>query len=446
MDGSAGSVIDTATGALPKDPLTGLYQQEFLFEELQRLLHRQRAGRVDATLALLQLENFYEIRGWVGKSEADLLLSEIAHLLSRSLPKSVLLFRCKHYEFAALLLEDSSIHAQLLIQRVKQTLLSAVSTSLPPQLELKCGVGLVQLAPSIPSAEVLFARARHNLRRALSRLRLDGHMVEGTDTAPGVTAAQILHLLRNQQLALNFQPLLGFKAESCRHYEVRCGVAVGNALISATELFECANQNALGELIDRWVIAGCIKVLQQSATSELRFTVNLSLNTIVSTRFFPWLHEQMISCQTLSAQLQFQISELDLLTAQHHMQFFSEQSDQANIRLGIQHFGCTPDPFRYLSLLRVHSVKLDSSWLENIRSDSIRQEQLAMLTRRLLDSGLRVIAGSIEEMRLLPLLWSAGVNLVQGYCLQEPASTLCSSLVQQYTLDLSRLNGARRTN
>lgn len=446
MDGSATSVIDTALTPLPKDPLTGLYQQEFLIEELQRLLQLQQTGRVEATLALLQLENFYEIRGWVGKSEADLLLSDIAHLLTRSLPKSVLLFRCQHYEFAALLLEDSSIHAQLLIQRVKQTLLSAVSTSLPPQLELKCGVGLVQLAPSIPSAEVLFARARHNLRLALSRLRLDGQMVAGQDAVLSVSASQVLHLLRNQQLALNFQPLLEFKAELCRHYEVRCGIAVGNAPIAATELFECANQNALGELIDRWVIAGCIKVLQQSASNELRLIINLSLNTIVSTRFFPWLHEQIASCQAFSAQLQFQISELDLLTAQHHMQFFSEQSGQANIKLGINHFGCTPDPFRYLSLLRVYCVKLDSSWLENIRSDPYRQEQLAVLTRRLLDSGLRVIAGCIEEMRLLPLLWSAGVNLVQGYCLQEPTNSLCCALVQQYTLDSSKMYGARRTN
>lgn len=234
----------------------------------------------------MQLENFYEIRGWVGKPEADLLLSDLAHLLTRSLPNSVLLFRCQHYEFAALLLDDNSIHAQLMIQRVKQTLLCAVSPTLPPQLELKCGVGLVQLVPSIPSAEVLFARARHNLCLAPSRLRLDGPMSAGTETTLAVTAAQILHLLRNQQLALNFQPLLGFTAESCRHYEVRCGTADRNAPISATDLFEWANQNALGELLDRWVIAGCIKILQQPDAGDLRLTVNLCLNTIVSTRFF----------------------------------------------------------------------------------------------------------------------------------------------------------------
>ena len=54
-------------------------------------LELSRKRNLTATLALLQLENFYEIRSWVGLSEADLLLTDIAQLLKASLPKRVLL-------------------------------------------------------------------------------------------------------------------------------------------------------------------------------------------------------------------------------------------------------------------------------------------------------------------------------------------------------------------
>lgn len=435
MDGPPAPASDTAK-PLPKDTLTGLYQQDHLFSALNRLLLEQKTGHIEATLALLQLENFYEIRRWVGKPEADLLLSDIAKLLTRSLPRSVLLCRCKHYEFAALLLADSSIHASLLIQRVKQALLSAVSTSLPPQLELRCGVGLVSMAPSIPSAEVMFARARHNLSRALSRQRSDGQIGDEPGLIPSITPTQILDLLRNKQLDLRFQAALNLNPERYRHFEVRCCVALGDTPVQTAELFECANQNALGEHIDRWVITECIKLLKQADSNDLQLIVNLTLNTLVSPRFFPWLHRQIAQYPELSRQLLFQISELDLLTAQHHMQFFCEQLGQANIKLGVSHFGCTPDPFRYLSLLSAHYVKLDVSWLENIRSDPARQQQLLAVSRRLLENGIRIIAGNIEEMRLLPLLWTADIHLVQGYSLQVPSTSPQGLFLQAYTLAL----------
>lgn len=446
MDGSPESFAETATTALLKDPLTGLYQQDFLFNELNLLLQKQRAEPVEATLALLQLENFYEIRRWVGKSEANLLLSDIARLLSRSLPRSVLLCRCAHYEFAALLIDDSSLHAQLLIQRVKQAMLSAVSDSIPPQLELKCGVGLAPLAPAIPSAEVLFARARHNLSLVLSRQRVSAHADTAQDGGPEISRAQLLQVLQSTQLALSYQALLGFRPDQLCPYEVRCSAVDKEFMLPATALFESANQNALGEQVDRWVIGKSIKQLSQPDSLALRLTVNLTLNTIVSTRFFPWLREQVAEDASLPPRLVFQISELDLLTAQHHMQFFCEQLGELQIKLSINHFGCTPDPFRYLSLLHAHYVKLDSSWLENIHTDPGKQDQLQALTARLGGSGLRIIVGMIEEMALLPLLWAANINLVQGFALHEPAASLNCAFLWQHSLDLSRHTGALSTN
>ena len=79
------------------DPLTGLHVQEYLIKEITRVLERSRQGELPATLALLQLENFYEIRTWVGKSEANLLLSDIARLLKSCLPDSALVAQSPFY-------------------------------------------------------------------------------------------------------------------------------------------------------------------------------------------------------------------------------------------------------------------------------------------------------------------------------------------------------------
>ena len=432
---SAGSAM--AGPGLQKDPLTGLFQQDYLMHELDALLRKQQQAPVEATLALLQLENFYEIRRWVCKPEANLLLSDIARLLSQSLPRSVLLCRCAHYEFAALFTAESSLHAQLLLQRVKQAMLSAVSDSIPPQLELRCGVGLVPLGPAIPSAEVMFARARHNLSLALSRQRHSGTLDAGHGAAVAMPLAQLLRVFRDDKLQLSFQALVSLLPDGLRHFEVRCHTPGDELSPAPAALFECANQNALGEHIDRWVLTRCMQELRHPAALDLRLTVTLTLNTLVSTHFFGWLRAQLTQDASLAARLVLQISEPDLLTAQHHMQYFCEQLRELRIKLCICQFGCTPDPFRYLPLLHAQLVKLDVSLLENIGADPVQRDHLAVLTARLHDSGLRVSAGMVEDMSQLPLLWAANIQSVQGFCLHRPGPTLNYAFLRKQTLALS---------
>ena len=49
-----------------KDALTGLHGQRYLCRAIDACLEQSRESNLTATLALLQLENFYEIRTWVG--------------------------------------------------------------------------------------------------------------------------------------------------------------------------------------------------------------------------------------------------------------------------------------------------------------------------------------------------------------------------------------------
>jgi len=421
---------------LKKDPLTGLYQQDYLMLELSILLRQQKSDEVEASLALFQLENFYEIRRWVGKSEADLLLGDIARLLTQTLPTAVLLCRCSHYEFAALLPDEHSIHAHALIQRVKQALHSAVSESIPPQLELKCAVGLAAIARSIPSAEVLFASARHNLSMALLRQRRSHTLDSPHGESVPVSLSQLLTILSSSELLLNFQPIVALKADELRHYEVRCELPTKELAPSSSVVFETAVKNAIGERIDRWVVGKCLQLLLLPEMDDLRLTVNLTQNSLVSSQFFDWLRQQLARDSTLAERLVLQISELDILTAQHHMHSFSRQLTDLHLKLCISHFGCTADPFRYLPLLRTHFVKLDVALLDNLGRDETIEEQLAMMTRRLHESGIRVIAAMVEDMEVVPLLWSAQVNFVQGYCWQEPARELSFRFAQARVLQL----------
>jgi EAL domain-containing protein (putative c-di-GMP-specific phosphodiesterase class I)/GGDEF domain-containing protein len=341
-----------------------LFEQNFLSQQVDKLLHKCKQAPVEATLALLQLENFYEIRRWVGKSEASLLLSDIARLWQKSLPDQAVLCHCEHYEFAVLLLNQCSLNARLITDREKLAMQSAVSASIPPQLELKCGIGMAKLSRQIPSADVVFARARHDL--SLRHHRSDVPLPQ----IPAPVALRCLRqALRENQLRLSYQAIAGFKEDGLRHYEVRTRLARPDAELPAVTLFEAAVQNAMGEAIDRWVIEQALQVLQQDRQRTLRLTVSLTQNSVVSSKFFHWLESRMQHFGSSAEQLVFQISEIDVLIAQHHMDYFCHKLELLNIKLCVSHFGCTADPFRYLPLLRAHSVKLDIALTKKLSLD-----------------------------------------------------------------------------
>ena len=419
-----------------KDALTGLHGQRYLCRAVDTCLKESRRRNLNATLALLQLENFYEIRSWVGLSEADLLLSDIAQLLKASLPKRALLCRCHNFEFAVLLIADCSINARLITDKLKQALLSAVSPSLPRQLDLKCGVGLAKLEANIPSWPVVFARARHNLSLAHHHRELPAHLAS---ISPDVALAQLHSALECAELELNFQALITFTEDSLQHYEVRCTLARHEQSLPTRLLFETAAKNALGEQLDRRISEQVIKRLSLDAAPNRRLVVNLSHNSLVSISFLRWLEEALSNSKAVATQLIFQISETDALIAQHHLITFCEAIKKLGCQLSVSNFGCTPKPLRYLSLVPADYVKLDTSLFSKIGVSQTSLEFLSSLTEQLHERKIRVIAPMLEQLPMLPLLWQSNIDFMQGNCLHQPSSSMDFAFIETRTVSFTEL-------
>ena len=110
----------------------------------------------------------------------------------------------------------------MITDKLKQVLLSAVSRTLPRQLDLKCSVGLAKLEPNIPSWPVVSARARHNLSLTHHHRELPAHRVS---ISPAVALTHLHTALACSDLELNFQAFARLTEDPLLHYEVRCSLA-----------------------------------------------------------------------------------------------------------------------------------------------------------------------------------------------------------------------------
>ena len=406
---------NTEPGRLPDehhDPVTGLPNRAFLEDALGQALSDGRP----ATLALLQLENFYEIRSWVGKSDASFLLCDVAKLLASNLPPGITLCRCENYEFALLLRNENSVNARSITERIKQALQAAVSDSIPPQLELKCAVGLAAAEPGVRGPEVMFARARHQLSVALFR-RHGEDRLSAMHEVDGFDPRELAPALDRQPLALNFQPVVSLLPDGVERYEVRCRLPLENRRLAPLRLFEIAVRNALGGLIDQQLLSRALGILRESRQPSLCFFVSLTQNALVDPEFHRWLEAEFVGEPHLARQIVLQISEIDVLIAQHHVQYFCEHLARLELRLAISNFGLTDNPFRYLPLLKADFLKIN---LPATDQAGAGRRQVEALLRGLRDTQLRVIVSLVEDIDALPWLWRAGAGLAQGYCLAGP--------------------------
>jgi diguanylate cyclase (GGDEF)-like protein len=421
--------------AIKLDPLTGFHQQDYLDEVLNKNIQGHSHAPAAVSLALLQLENFYEIKTWLGKSDATLFLSDIARLLKKTLPSSVLLSRCKHYEFAALLFDQSSRDGKQIAAKVRCVIESAAEKSLPDRVKLKISIGIAEIDDRTTGKEVLYARARHDMsvyRKGQVHLPRQQQNLQ-----PAAVFKRLKIALEAGLLLPLFQAVVSLKPDELEHYEIRTHVEDSQGVIPAELLFEVAVQNAWGEAIDRWLIQNALKILKQSANPALKLIINITHNSIVSPHFFPWLDAVLAKSPNLGTSLVFQVSEIDVLIAQHHISYFCQQLTNHNIQLCISHFGCTDDPFRYLDLFRAEFVKLNGPAIRHSVIEKAGTEGIPKLVERLHDNGLRVIVPNVENMTQMPQLWSSNVNYVQGYGLHRPSKSLNYEFLQEATLSIN---------
>ncbi len=93
-------------------------------------------------------------------------------------------------------------------------------------------------------------------------------------------------------------------------------------------------------------------------------------------------------------------------------------------QIAVTHFGFAPKSETILKRLPIDFVKLDSSFLENLAAQQGKQDDLTEINKSIQDHGIKTIATAVEDANSLAVLWTVGINYIQGYFLQEPSDTI----------------------
>lgn len=417
-----------------KDLLTNLLNRNSLLERIEQAIANAIYEHQHSALLLIALTGFDDYSALAGRPAANILLADAARLLDKAAPEGVVVGRCGDSEFALLLPTSRSARNEKLLAAIQSTLSDDLQKLMPPGNAISVSAGLAAINELSPAAEIVISRARHNL--TMRDMRNNGDLPADPYGTPEQMFQRLEEAFENEDFVLVFQPVVSLKEDGIQRYEVRIRLQDKGYMIYPPRFLELANQHGLGERIDRWVAERSLQVLQDRDNPNLQLIVNLTHNSIVSPDFLPWLQQRMHDRRQAADNIVLQISELDIVSSPDEVNHFCQQLQQLRIDLSVTHFGCTLTPFKYLPHESAAYVKLDKSLLEDIGLNLIQRDKLNTTVNALHAKGLLVIAPMIDQINLLPLLWQANVNFVQGNFLQAPTDKLDFSFVQDEELTL----------
>jgi diguanylate cyclase (GGDEF)-like protein/PAS domain S-box-containing protein len=415
------------------DALTGLPNRLLFLDRLGQAV--VQAGREHQQVAVLymDLDRFKHINDTLGHSCGDALLCQVASRLEGCVRKTDTLARLGGDEFTMVLAgvrdaQDATNVAQKLIETMRDPFHvegRELFTSISLGISLFPDDGLDGETLMV-NADVAMYRAkdmgRDNFQwfasemnaRARDRMALEG---------------QLRHALALGQLSLCYQPQCGAMGEirgfealmRWRHPEL--------GMVSPSRFIPLAEDCGLIVQMGEWALReACAQAAawRRAGHSSLRIAVNVSAAQFRRTDWVDTVRTALRDTRLEPEALELEITESLLLQNLTETSANLFELRKLGVGIAIDDFGTGYSSLSYLHKLPVTTLKIDQSFVREIREDSVPGQEDAPIIRTIIalarNFKMSVVAEGVETEAQRELLLRLGCESLQGYLLHRPLS------------------------
>lgn len=413
-----------------QDLLTGLYNRQYLMEALGKTIANAGKDSQTGALAYISIDGFMAMKSKVGIAGADLVLGDLAKLLTEQTPEGYVLARLSDDAFCLLSHPCEEKNMASLCEAICKAVEDHLFDIDGRTVQVTLSIGVAAITENAPKAPDLMGRA-HTASSELKKK--EGHEngngvavynpadYESLDESNSADAIQ--KALDDNRFRLLFQPIINLRGEGEEHYEAFVRMLdKDNEEVSPYDFLPPVGPSDMAIKIDRWVILQTIKQLSshRSRGHDTRLFLNITAETLDDKTFTPWLSVALKAARLPGSSLIFQIREGDANHFMKQAKEFAKAVHQLHSKVSISQFGCALNPFNTLKHIDVDYVKIDGSFTEDIQKKSEAKEEVNEMVKSLQSAGKLTIVPLVENAGVLATLWQAGVNYIQGYYLQAP--------------------------
>jgi diguanylate cyclase (GGDEF)-like protein len=409
------------------DFLTGLANRPVLEDRLLSTVAAAATAGRSAALLSINLDRFKLVNDVLGHRTGDLLLRQVAVRLAQVIRPTDTLARSGGDEFVLLVPDAPGREAILALGRRLLETFDAPFHIDGHELFVAASVGISVFPDNAGDAAALERTADSAMRQAKRRGR-NGCVVydPASDAALPERLEMERHLRRaaaRGELTLHYQPQVD--ANSGRLIGAEALLRWNHAslgLVSPARFIPIAEETGMIAEFGRWVLnQACTQAGRwRHAGRRLRLAVNVSAIEFEQTGFVDGVERALCVHGIDPALLELELTEsavvnnIDLAVTQ------LARLRGLGMRIAIDDFGTGHSSLGYLQRLPVDTIKIDRSFVAEIRTATSRPPLVQSVISLAHALGLTVVAEGVETEAQLAALQCMECDEIQGYLIAKP--------------------------
>jgi len=415
-----------------KDLVTDLYNRQYLMAQLEEGASRAANGKTDQSLLLIEPDNFKPVLDTVGLGNADVLLGDMAMLLRKYLGDADVAGRISEHTFAVLLTSHDIEATRKLGDKLRNAFSEKIFEVGKQSINLTVSVGAALIGEKNASAATVMNLATTSLRTAQTE---GGNRLNLVDPSEQDKAAventrrwieAIDQALATNGFVLYYQPIISLHGAEGDFYEILLRMAGPKGEIPPAQFLPIAERNGRMPAIDRWVIANAIRAIaeRERAGNKTTFFVKLTPQSLEDVTLLPWIAQQLKTARQRGDSLVFEMPESKVVTSLKPARAFAKGLEQIHCGFALEQFGSGLNSFQLLKHIPVNYLKIDRNYMAELPKHKENQEKIKDICDQAHHAGKLTVAEFVEDAASMSILFSCGVNFVQGNFLQEPEKIL----------------------
>lgn len=403
-----------------RDQVTGLLNRQTFMLHVENAV--AQAGRSEGRFGLLLIEpdHYARLLPDIGLDSADALIAALARVLADTVGDTAQLARFGEHSLAVLT-EGAFAQTEALADRIREAFAAQVFSIGERSATVTVSIGGVQVGEKIASIGQVLARATE-CQQAASELGNTSRIFDpaAVDRVEEERiqrwVARINEALAGDGFQLHYQPVLNLGGEALELYEAYLRLDNNGELLSPTAFLGIAEEHGLLADINRWVVAHAISVLgeRERAGHATHMMVKITPESFNDPQMVATIRRELQAQGVPGERLWLHAPEAKVFTHLRNAQQFLADVAPLGCRIGLEQFGSGLDSFQLLAHFQPQFLKLDRDFTSDFARTRENSEKIAEITTRAQEANIRTIAEFVADNGSMSLLFSAGVDYVQG--------------------------------
>jgi EAL domain-containing protein (putative c-di-GMP-specific phosphodiesterase class I) len=240
-------------------------------------------------------------------------------------------------------------------------------------------------------------------------------------------------LRTGDQLALHYQPKLKLDTGLCIGVEALIRwTHPERGPIPPGQFIGLAEKTALIGPLTEWVLAAALRQLAvwKRDGIGLSIAINASVRNLEDPAFPVIVADRLAHYGVDPSRLEIEITESALMSAPDRVRLALNELRGLGVSVALDDFGTGHSSLTYLRDLPANTLKLDRSYLRNLRTDHKSRLIVRSTIETAHELGFRVVAEGIEDRESYERLGDLACDIGQGFyiCRPLPAAELCGWL------------------